>query len=92
MNKQTQTLLMFGALAVGAYLLFKDKLGAAPSVNTTASGDAVQIAKAEAAAAIAQAQAAQAIAEAGKGEWYTPLVQGIGQGTSSFLSGLPGMF
>lgn len=98
MKKDTKLLIMLGLGGLAAYFFFVKKPQAAgPGVQNLpyqqpGTDPSVAIAEAQAQAAIAQAEAAAKIAEAQAGEWYTPLVQGVGEGTSGFLSGLPGIF
>lgn len=104
MNKQTQMLLLL-ALAGGAAYWFLVKkpadekakqlaqLGYTPAQAGPSDAQfAAQIAQAQADAAIASAEAQVKIAEAQAGEWYTPLVGGLGEGGGKFLGGLSGLF
>lgn len=99
MNKKTLNLLLLLAAGAGAvYFLTRRQAGAAPQSGTrpqsgTSSTDAaVLIAQAQAQAAIAQADAAKAQAEAAQGEWYSPLLAGIGQSLPQFASAIGGAF
>jgi len=63
-----------------------------PGAATSGAESAARIAEANAAAAKAQAEAAAKIAEIQAGEWWTPIVGGLGEGTGKFLGGLSGLF
>ena len=102
MKKQTQTMLLLAGAAFAGYWFFlrgrtpgTQQAALPPAGNGSAQAQAeaaARIAEAQAAAAIAQAEAQAAAAEAAAGEWYTPLLEGVGAGTGQFLGGLGGIF
>jgi len=103
MNKNTQMLLLVGLAGLAGYYFFvkkpaDDKKAALagiaydPGAATSGAESAARIAEANAAAAKAQAEAAAKIAEIQAGEWWTPIVGGLGEGTGKFLGGLSGLF
>lgn len=98
MNKQTQMLLLMGLGAAALYFFVVKKPQVAGQLAGPTAGGmtdaqaAARIAEANAEAAQAQADAAVKIAEAQQGEWYTPILQGIGKGTEGFLSGIGGIW
>ena len=106
MNKQTQMLLLVGLAGLAGYYFFVKKpaddkkkqdalagpgTGYDPNAASSGAESAARIAEANAAAAIAEAKAAAEIAAAQAGEWWTPIVGGIGEGTGKFLGGLSGL-
>lgn len=90
MNKKTINLLLLAGAGVAAYFLFVKGRSVQAQGGTSQTDAAVLIAQAQADAAIAAAKAQEAAAEAAAGEWYTPLLAGIGQSLPAFAQGISG--
>lgn len=92
MKKQTQTILIIGAAAIGVLWWLGRRQTGQAVLGPDSPSDSVAIAQAQAAAAIAQAKAASDIADAQKQDWYAPLLGGIGASLPVFAGSIGGMF